>query len=234
MATRFYLPAAAATTPISPTQAAFWTDTSLLTRVNMDTATIADAMATTSYSDSNNGAKTILFRQHVSRAMAGGQTITGSQAVKMQIRGAMGASGANLVVHAGLRVIGSDGSTVRKTLIDNVADGVTMALGTLTNRQYTATSAATDYTTIASDYLVLETGVSGTPGGVSDHDSSLRYGDAAASDLPENDTGTTDLRPWLELTDTLSFLALDIPYVAAVFTPTNFLHFDRRFVPVPY
>ena len=69
-----------------------------------------------------------------------------------------------------------------------------------------ATSAATNYTTVAGDYLVLEVGVGGDPAVGFNHESGMRFGDAAASDLPEDNTDTTDLNPWVQLTDTLTFV----------------------------
>ena len=82
MATRFYLPATAAATPISPTPDAAWEDISILARAMTSTTPIGDAMATVSFVDANGDDKDVLFRQHVSLELVAGQTITGAQALK--------------------------------------------------------------------------------------------------------------------------------------------------------
>src|SRR3990167_6378332 len=131
-------------------------------------------------------------------------TITGSQALKWQIRARENAAQANAFTSLGIRIIASDGTTVRKTVLAVTLDD-TETVTILTNRQFTATSAATNYTTVAGDYLVIETGMRATFLADSTRTIVLRFGDAAASDLPEDDTDTTDLNPWVQLTDTLTF-----------------------------
>jgi len=206
MATRLYLPATAAATPIAPTPSTDWEDTSILTRVPMTTAAGSDAMTTVAFADNNAADRDVLFRQYVSRTgLSSGQTVTGGQAVKAQARVAQ-VLDSNMFFAVGIRVIASNGSTVRKVVLAVTRDGLEAdASATLENRQFTATSAVTNYTTVAGDYLVIEIGMGGDPPGGGEHDSSIRLGDAAASDLPEDDTTTTDLRPWVELTDTLAF-----------------------------
>ena len=205
MATRFYLPASAAVTPISPTPDAAWEDTTLLARAVTDTVTISDAMATVSFTDiTEDNNRDVLFRQYISPTLAANQTITGAQALKAQIRGSETALSNNMFVSVGVRILGSDGTTVRKTVLAVTRDNVELVLTTLTNRQYTATSAAGNYTTATGDRLVIEIGTGGLPI-VGDNRSSLRFGDAAASDLAENDTATSDDRPWVEFTDTLTY-----------------------------
>lgn len=206
MATRFYLPAAAATTPMSPTPDAAWEDQSILARAMTSTTPIGDTMATVTFPDDANAAnKDILYRQYVSAALAASQTVTGGQAIKAQCRVMEVDVGNNLFFTIGIRVIASDGSTVQKTVLTVTRDNGEASASALTNRQYTATSAVTDYTTVAGDRLVIEIGMGGDPGVGSAHDSSMRLGDSAASDLPEDGTDTTDKRPWIELTDTLTF-----------------------------
>ncbi len=205
MTTRFLLPGTAASVPITPTADAAWEDTSILARLLMSTTTISDAMATVSFSDSDNTNKDILFRQMISAALTAGQTITGSQALKFQARCQETGTGKNMFLTAGLRVLAGDGSTVRKTVLAVTRDNLEASSIAITNRQFTATSAATDYTTVADDRLVLEIGMAGTPTSPFNHTSNIRLGDAAASDLSEDDTSTTDNRPWFELSDTRTF-----------------------------
>jgi hypothetical protein len=162
-------------------------------------------MATVSFTDNDATNKDILFRQYVSQPLEAGQTVTGSQALKGQCRVAERATSCNLFFTVGIRVIASDGSTLRKLVIAPTRDA-TEAATSLTNRQWTGTSAATNYTTQAGDRLVIEIGMAGDPNAGSDHDSDMRLGDAAGSDLAEDNASTTDNRPWVELTDTLAFV----------------------------
>ena len=210
MATPFYLPSDTLATPISPTPNANWEDTSILARTTAPTAKRSSAMTTVTFSDADDTAKDILFKQFVSAELTAGQTITGSQALKMQVRADETLAANNMFVTLGIRVIASDGSTVRKIVLAVTQDNVEVSNEVdgppLQNRQFTATSAATNYTTVTGDYLVFELGTGGNPGAGGTHDSQLRLGDAAASDLSEDNTSTTDNNPWIELTDTLTFV----------------------------
>ena len=143
MATRFYLPASAASTPITPTPDAAWENTSILARAMTSTSPISDAMTTVSFAEGTNTAnQDILFRQHVSAELSAGQTITGSQALKAQVRVAQTNDNNNLVLAVGIRVL--NGTTVQKTVLAVTRDALEANLSTLENRQFTATSAATD------------------------------------------------------------------------------------------
>lgn len=203
MATRIYLPGTASTPPISPTPDSAWEDTSILARVYGGTSKRGDTLATVAFTDANNQDRDILFRQYVI-PLASGQTITGAQAIKFQCRVIETTTGNNMFSALGIRVVASDETTVRKTVLAVTRDAVEASATTLTNRQFTATSAAGNYTTVENDYLVIEIGMAGDPGGSSPHSSSMRLGDSAASDLSEDDTSTTDNNPWVQLNDTLT------------------------------
>lgn len=220
MATRLYLPASTATTRISPTPDAAWEDTTALARIVTDTAKISDALATLSFADNNAVDRDVLLRQYVTKLpLTVGQTITGGQALKFQVRAKERAVGNNMFTTLGIRVV--NGSTVNKTVLVVTRDGVEINEAALVNRQFNANSAAGNYTTVTGDFLVIEVGAGGDPGGGQDHDYDLRLGDAAVSDLAENNTATTDDNPWVELTDTLTFLAdttITPPTTAAAIT----------------
>lgn len=215
MATTFYLPASASSTPISPTPDAAWEDVSIVQRALTRVTTIGDAMATVSFTDSDDTSKDVLFRQFISQELKAGQTITGSQAWKIQVRCKEGASTSNMVLAMGIRVIASDGTTVRKTVLAVARDtggGSEFDATQLENMgHYNGNTASTNYTTQAGDRLVFEIGAGGDPAAGSNHNCDLRFGDSAASDLPQDSTTLTDLRPWVQLTDTLVFV-----YSAAV------------------
>jgi hypothetical protein len=220
VATRFYLRATSEVTAIAPTPDSGWEDVTILARAYTRTTKTADTLATVNFADANNAARDILFRQYISFPLTVGQTITGAQALKAQCRCQERIAGDNMFFTIGIRVIAGDGSTVRKTVLALTADGTdrktVLALtadgteisdSSLQNRQFTATSAATNFTTVIGDRLVFEIGTGGDPAntGGADHDTDLRLGDSSASDLSEDDTSTTDNNPWIELTDTLTF-----------------------------
>src|SRR4029078_1005837 len=108
----------------------------------------------------------VCFRQYIT-PLAKGQTITGSQAIKFQLGAIETSNNNNVFVALGIRVIASNGSTVRKTVLAVTRYAVEVSSTTLTNRQFTATSAATNYTTVDGDYLVIEIGTAGDPSGSS-------------------------------------------------------------------
>jgi len=219
MATRLYLKVTATSTPISPTPDSAWEDTSSFARLMISPVAGSDPMTTVSFTDIDDTPKDILFRQYISNPLTVGQTITGGQNLKAQIRGSEDNTKNNMFVTFGIRVI--NGTTVQKT-IRNISwsDNIELALTTLTNRQVVTTGAGTNYITVAGDRLVIEVGTTGDPANGETHNSSLRFGDAALTDLIEDDLSTLDLRPWIELTDTLTFVSV-ITVVVGQVTETN-------------
>lgn len=208
MATRFYLDGVADTVPISPTPDAAWENTSMLTRVLTTTTKSGETIATVSFADANATNQDILFRQYISSPLVAGQTITGGQALKAQCRVSEAGATAvnNLFFTVGMRVLAANGTTVQKTVLVVTRDGVEAEFASvLENRQFTATSVAGNYTTVAGDRLVIEIGMGGDPNAGSDHDSDMSLGSSSGADLAEDDTTTTANNPWFELTDTLTF-----------------------------
>lgn len=163
----------------------------------------------------------MLLRQYISPVLTTGQTVTGAQALKMQVRAFESNAGNNMVSEFGIRVIGSD-LTVRKVVLAPLRTFTTeMSATSIQNRQHTATSAATNYTTVDGDRLCIEVGAGGDPSSTNHHDYALRLGDAAGSDLPENSTSTSDFRPWVQLTDTLTFVSpLGTPTISGMSATT--------------
>ena len=202
MATRFYLRNTTQTTNITPTPDAAWEDTSAIVRAWGRTNKSGDTITTVNFTDSNNADEDILFRQYISLPLTPGQTITGAQAVQFVVRASETNANNNLFTALGIRVI--NGTTVQKTVLAVTRDNTEVAT-TLTNRNLTATSAATNYTTVIGDYLVIEIGYGGDPSGNNTHSGSLSLGDSSATDLTANDTGTAAYNPWVEIADTLTF-----------------------------
>lgn len=214
MPTRFYIPATAeAVSGFTPAVDAGWEYSASLSRRNVSrTSSIADAMATLSVTDPDDDTsdRDYVLLQSISLELTAGQTITGGQAIKAQFRVSETDLGNNLFLALGIRVIAANGSTVQKTVLAVTRDNVEAAT-TLTNRQFSATSDATNYTTVAGDRLVFEIGMGGDPTSSRNHSFTIRFGDAAGSDLAEDDTSTTDNNPWVQLNDTLTFGASGSP-----------------------
>lgn len=202
MATRFYLVGTAEAPAITPTPDAAWENTASLVRCIGRTTKISDTLNTVTGAALDDTDQDVIYRQYVTDELTAGQTITGSQAIKAQCRVSEADLANNLFFAVGIRVINV--STVQKTVLSVTRDN-TEAATSLTNRRFTATSAATNYTTVSGDRLVIEIGLSGNPSAAGDHTASMRLGDSSGSDLSEDDTSTTDNNPWLELADTLTF-----------------------------
>jgi hypothetical protein len=201
MATRFYCPASAETTPFTFSASSEWEVQTDIQRAVARTTPIGDAMTTVSFADANNQNRDVCFRQYQSYPLTVGQIITGSQAIKAQCRVSERYSGNNLFFTVGLRVFNKN-STINKVLLSPTRDNTEAAEGSLVNRQFTATSTTGSYTTVAGDYLVIEIGMGGDPAG---------------ADLAEDDSSTADNRPWVEITSTLTFA----PYSATAAATTG-------------
>jgi hypothetical protein len=207
MATRFYLSASGETVPISPSPDAAWENVSIFSRVLTDVTKRSLAMTSVSLDDNTEDNKDIIFRQYISWPLTAGQTITGSQAIKAQCRCSADTAFnlQHMYLTIGSRIIAADGSTVQKTVLPVTRDNTEIGVS-LVNRQFTATSATTNYTTIAGDRLVIEIGTGGDPNTGLDHDTTLSLGDNHEFDLPEDDSTVTTRNPWVELTDSLTFV----------------------------
>ena len=200
MATRFYLPSSGSAA-ISPAYAGDWESTAIAARLPMATTKAGSAMTDVSVSgDTNLSNQDHLFRQYVS-APIGAQTL-GAQAIRFQIRASETAGGNNLFTALTIRVFAPDATTVRGTVLALTVDDTEVSNGSLINRALTATSSSV--TAQDGDYLVAEIGLSGDPlsGG---HNGSMRIGDAAASDLAQDDSSTSDNNPWIEFANTITF-----------------------------
>src|SRR3990167_8928709 len=95
MATRMYLPASTITTDISPAVSSTWEATfSEFVRSVTRPTKIADAMATRTGTDADNNDRDVVVGQWVSATpLTAGQTVTGSQALKAQMRGCWASDG---------------------------------------------------------------------------------------------------------------------------------------------
>lgn len=205
MAVRWYLPPSGGTPGITPTPSTEWEFTTgfgrvvpSLTKTNTLPAnqTIADTTATL--------ARDALGKQFV-YPLPVGTVFTTSQTFKGQVMFSEAATGNNLRSQMLVRVIASDGSTVRSVLYAGQLDGVsgnpTNEFGTtIQNREIPAAApvnCAANYTSVAGDYLIIEVGyrkhaAASTTG-------TLRLMDNNATDLADGgNSGTTDGNSYFE------------------------------------
>jgi hypothetical protein len=208
MATRFYLPSSGTVT-VSPSFNVGWEDTTAASRLPAFTYKKSTAMTTVSFLDADKTDKDILFRQYVTPPLVA-QTIA-SQTIKFQIRGAENHTGNNMFTALHIRVVNNGGTADIGTILALTRDATEVVLTTLTNRLFSATS--TSLVVSEGDRLVFEVGTGGDPAATSNgHDSDLRIGDVAASDLAEDDTSTADNNPWIEFVTGVTMRFVDYKF----------------------
>lgn len=205
MATRFYLPSVAGGTGISPAVHADWSNgaAALFARYVMSTGRTGTAMTTFSESVAANSSE--CFAQFVSAPLAA-QSIDGTISISMRCNCADTASGDNYRLRA--RIIAPDGTTVRGTIFtgapgtgnENWSTSLVSEFATVTDAQTTSVSAT------AGDYLVVEIGPANLAAFTSETET-MRWGDAAATDLDAADDDAGDDNPWVEFSQTIIFKA---------------------------
>lgn len=202
MATKLYFESSG-TPPFSPSPVG-WADITNLVRKTLN-KTKASSALTTQQIPSTTGAVDSVMSQYVSPPLTPGQTITGGQTISMQMRFAERNSVGNQQFSWGVYVVNHVGNTLKKTLVAKRVDGTEFVVTTQTNRTDSATGEAGDYTTVKGDFIVVEIGTNGNSSDASGW-SQLRDGSASASDLPADDSTTTDDNPNLNFaTNTLNF-----------------------------
>lgn len=231
MATRFYLPYDLPTLPtVTIAASAVWDQVSgsaggaeaqqfmSPTKQNsaFGTRALTDATATTD--------RDSMIRQY-QYALPTGTSFATTDTVKGRVLCGETASGYNIHAQCVIRVVSSNGLTVRATLYG----GSTLTGTSSPTGEWPVTGAGPDYTgkasrkvphlcpvnlqanytSVAGDILVAEIGyrkhIAGSALGV------MRFGDNAASDLPEDETTTTDLNTWLEFSTELGGLSSSAP-----------------------
>lgn len=200
---RLYLPSTVESSPpISPTADSGWEKTSDMDRALAVTTKSSSALTTASATKSvSSSAYDMVRRQYLYGPLSAG-TITGQTLGVIRVyQGALSADGTSQI---SIRVIASDGTTVRGTALALSTGSLSSewSATTLTNRYFPLGTAAADLTDVSvsdGDYLVLEIGVRGRELSTSNRTFQWRFGDAAASDLAAAQTGTTDNNPWIDL-----------------------------------
>lgn len=219
MATRLYLPVFGVPN-ITPAFAA-WGLTTGADRIRA--AAVKTATALTSKASAAVGVTTtrdVLVRQYLSDPLSGAQTITGT--VKGVIRALESATTANAQAQVTIRVVSKDGTTVRGTLLALSTAAAASEFGTtLANRKFPLAwvSPGATLSSVAAqdgDRIAIEFGSRFIATTVATTTATLNFGDNAAADATEDETGTAANNPWLEFSQTLAFQA--VPELRAVGT----------------
>ena len=207
---RLYLPSTGAAA-VSPAFGAEWDITTDADRLRCVSSKISSAMANklANKPAANVQDQDILVRQYVSDPLAA-QTISGT--VKSVVRAVESATATDARAQFLIRVVSNDGSTVRGTLLahDTTTGLVSeFSAASPTNRKFPLAWSAPGATLSsvaceAGDRLVIAFGCRIHASGTNARTVELRFGDAAASDLAEDETSTTDLNPWVEFSQAIT------------------------------
>lgn len=208
--TRLYLPPSGGTPGITPTPATEWDFSTGFARVVPAQTKSNVAFASKAITDATATANRDTCIYQFVYPLPTGVAFLTSQTIKGRVLTLEGATASNLRSQAIIRVMGSDGTTVRATLYaGDLTTGTTNPTSewgtTQANRQMprgTTVAVAANYTSVAGDHLVIELGyrkhaAASTAG-------TIRLGTlSATADLPENETQTTDGDTWIEFSGSL-------------------------------
>lgn len=175
---------------------------------------VKDGSAMVSQTIWANGAAAVdesaLARQFISDPLRAGITFLTTDTIKCYIRCAESATNDNINRQPlCLKLISMDGQTLRATLkaLGHIGPNTTeWIVTTLTNKALADGDAlGAGATTLSGDRLCLEVGGQASAAGGTSVTGTMSFGGNGASDLLEDETGTTALNPWFEISRTLEF-----------------------------
>lgn len=202
MATRFYFGPNGAPT-ISPTFSAGWELTSQASKMSLIRSKPGWFELLGRTDNATTGVQDVLAYQFTSGPLQA-QAISGT--VKGQFRASENSATGDYRAQMRLYVVSGDGTTVRGVLLELDEGALTseFVLSTLTNRKFPlawagAGAALTLVNALDGDRLVLEIGARTHNATTTPVTFNLEIRSDAASDLPEDETDTTALNSWVEL-----------------------------------
>jgi hypothetical protein len=206
MATRLYL-FRLVTMPYSPTVNAGWNITTGNTYVLMmpnRNYGITQTIATPTSGASGAAPKKLLCQTYISQPLQA-QTLSSGSTISIQIR--MNANGTGgVTTHTGFmyaRVINENGTVA--TEIGNVASGGGVLSTTATNRTFVLTLGG-NVTITANQRIQIELGTNFSAGSSTTLTGTIStLFTTVVTDLPADNTTTTNLIPWIEFSQTLLF-----------------------------
>lgn len=184
---------------------AYWTSAmgdGMFFRAPAGTSKTSTASATKNFPTVNTSK--LCSAQHTS-GQFGAYSWTTSDTIKHQHVGWSNEGGSGCLISLSVRVVSADGGTVRGILYEGNGPTALLAPGSYYNNRSiglagAAVSVQNNVSMQEGDRLVIETGIYYG----SDIQSATTYLDDNASDLPENETATSNLNPWVEFSPTLS------------------------------
>ncbi len=206
MATRFYL--TNAVSALTPSADASWENNPLLSsdrRRLMTTTRIGTPFASYTNNFGTINQDSIIL-QFISAPLAA-QTVSGN--VKAIIRASEGAASGDYRSQMNVRILAHDSSAFRGTLLAHDAGALASEWATtLTNRKFPVNYAGSGgaLTPVAAqlgDRLVVEFGY--RTHSSNNVGATLEVGDVSATDLVEDEVGTTQDTPWIEFDNTITF-----------------------------
>lgn len=200
MATRFYLPSTGVPTYTGIPFSGVWALSSNADRLPCVTILSGTAM-TDKTTPIRSATGNVLNRQYVSAPLAA-QTISGS--VSGQLRGLESNAGANGFSAICIYVFQSGGTLPRGVLL-TIQTGVSEYDITSINRKTPSNIALNPVTCQSGDVLVMEIGYRQTASSTN-RTVTQRFGDSAASDLPVDETSTSDFNGWVEFNNNITFI----------------------------
>lgn len=215
--TRFYLPTSGTTT-ITPAFDSAWDDTSSVTRRPANTTKGTSAFAEVSDTEtSTSNTWDVALGQFISDPLVA-QTIAGT--VYGVIRAREDNASANARSQMVVRVVSSDGATVRGTLLaqnnttTNINEWVVTTTATSARNAYfpvgSTGAAVTPVTVQNGDRIVIEVGGRAVNTASTTYTLAMRFGENA-SDAALNESATTEAAPWIELSYPVEFAAAAPP-----------------------
>lgn len=217
-AARLYFPASTAAA-VSPAFNGFWSSTTGAVRRELAITKGTSAIAAGSTISFGAATDFVLDRQYVSPPMKA-QTIVGSTTIKMQLmtREYDLADNVDYVITS-VRVFSNDGTTEKANLLNFAGYGTVgnEFINNATHRNCVAINGTWDistngdygggdYVVDEGDRLVVDIGYGINSGSGTTPQASAKWGENA-SDLPEDDTQTTDGAPWIEFSQSILFQA---------------------------
>lgn len=214
MATRYYLPSTGAA-DVSPAFSGDWDKTSEADRLKMVTTKISSAFATKTCSEnSSSDPYKILNRQYVSDPI-GVHDFTGCT-WKGQVRCMEDAAKMDaLLWFYDLRIVSNDGQTIRHELTAQKYSNTEFDNKELVNRRISQITVSAG-SSQNGDRIVADVGVYTTNTKTDLYTATMDFGDNSGTDLPENETETTQYNPWIEFSHNIAAYVPPSGYVPKV------------------
>lgn len=217
MATRIYFPSTGAAA-ISPAYAAGWGATGAAERRPALRAPSGTAQGAVLAAETAAAEIDVLLRQYVLSSPLAAQTISGT--VKGRFSAYQSTVAADARAQVAIRIVSSDGLTVRGTLLDFDTDALTPSseFPTVSTNMGFPRGGARALASVAAqagDYLVVEIGYRAHNTTTASRSAAVTFGDSAAVDLSEGGGGAGN-RPWIEFSQTFAFAGESVPGDATV------------------